>query len=183
MRACPYKKSMYNPVTRISEKCIGCYPAIEKGKQPMCVQNCIGKIRIMGFVSTPENAREDNPVDYLIHKKKLALPLYSQLGLEPNIYYIPPIHANLEYLTQIFGREAERAIKTYRDIRNDIVTQAILVLMGSTDSIIHSFKLKKDIVSAYDEKENELVTVPITEPVYVRESFDSKLNATRNNTP
>ena len=34
VRACPYKKSMYNPYTRTSEKCIGCYPAVEEGVQP-----------------------------------------------------------------------------------------------------------------------------------------------------
>jgi nitrate reductase beta subunit len=75
VRACPYKKSMYNPYTRVSEKCVGCYPAVEKGYQPMCVQNCIGKIRIMGFVNPPWKAREDNPVDYLIHKKNVSSPI------------------------------------------------------------------------------------------------------------
>ena len=35
---------------------------------------CIGKIRIMGFINPPWKARDDNPVDYLVHKKQLALP-------------------------------------------------------------------------------------------------------------
>src|SRR4030066_40276 len=34
---CPYKKSMFNPVTRISEKCIGCYPRVEEGTIPRCM--------------------------------------------------------------------------------------------------------------------------------------------------
>jgi nitrate reductase beta subunit len=183
MKACPYKKSMYNSFTRVSEKCIGCYPAVEQGRQPMCVQNCIGKIRIMGFVNTPENAREDNPVDYLIHKKKIALPLYSQLGLEPNIYYIPPVHVDKKYLTQMFGPDVELAIKRYRGLKDDIVTRSLFMLMGSTDSIIHSFKVVKDQVTALDEKGEVLVTVPITEPVIERGSYDNKLKASRNNTP
>ncbi len=183
VRACPYKKSMYNPYTRVSEKCIGCYPAVEKGYQPMCVQNCIGKIRIMGFVNPPWKVRENNPIDYLIHKKELALPYYPQLGLEPNIYYIPPIHADKTYLTQMFGPNVEHSIEQYKKIKNDITTQGLLVLMGSTDRIIHSFEVKNNTAYGYDEKGDEIVHVPITEPLYERESFDAKRQVVRNNTP
>lgn len=48
----------------------------------------------MGFVNPPWNLREDNPIDYLINKKEIALPYDPQLGLESNIYYVPLIHAN-----------------------------------------------------------------------------------------
>lgn len=183
VRACPYKKSMYNAYTRTSEKCVGCYPAVEQGYQPMCVQNCIGKIRIMGFVNPPWKAREDNPVDYLVHKMGLALPYYPQLGLEPNIYYIPPIHANREYLTQMFGPNVDDAIARYRKLQADPVAQGLLVLMGSTDRIMHSFKVKDGIASGYDEKGDEIVSVPVTEPMFERSAFDSKLGVVRNNTP
>lgn len=183
VRACPYKKSMYNPYTRISEKCIGCYPAVEQGKQPMCVQNCIGKIRIMGFISKPENAREDNPVDFLVHKKKLALPLYSQLGLEPNIYYVPPIHVDPKYLTQMFGPNVQEYIDNYKQIRSDEVAKGLFTLMGSTDKIIHSFKVKKEIATAFDEGGSEILSVPVTEPLIERKSYDKSAEATRNNTP
>lgn len=183
VRACPYKKSMYNAYTRTSEKCVGCYPAVEKGYQPMCVQNCIGKIRIMGFVNPPWKAREDNPVDYLIHKKGLALPYYPQLGLEPNIYYIPPIHANREYLAQMFGPLVDEAIGRYQKLHEDPVAQGLLVLMGSTDRIIHSFKVKSGIAYGYDEKGDEIVSVPVTEPMIDRTAYDQNLGAIRNNTP
>lgn len=183
VRACPYKKSMYNPHTRVSEKCVGCYPAVEQGYQPMCVQNCIGKIRIMGFVNPPWTMREDNPVDYLIHKKRLALPYYPQLGLEPNIYYIPPIHADPEYLRQMFGPMAEDAVKNYHELRHDPVAQGILVLMGCTDKIIHSFKVKEGMAYGYDEKGDEIVHTPVTEPLIERPAFDAKVGAVRNNTP
>ena len=183
VRACPYKKSMYNPYTRVSEKCVGCYPAVEKGYQPMCVQNCIGKIRIMGFVNPPWKAREDNPVDYLIHKKMLALPYYPQLGLEPNIYYIPPIHADNSYLTQMFGPNVDDAIARYKTLREDPVAQGLLVLMGSTDRIIHSFKVSSGIAYGYDEKGDEIVSVPVTEPLITRQAFDSSRKIVRHNTP
>ncbi len=183
VKACPYKKSMYNPYTRVSEKCVGCYPAVEQGLQPMCVQNCIGKIRIMGFINPPWSARENHPVDYLVHKKKLALPYYPQLGLEPNIYYIPPIHADIEYLKQMFGPNVQESIDEYKKLQNDPVAQGLLVLMGSTDRIIHSFDVKGGIAYAYDEKGDEIVNVPVQEPMIERQAFDSKYGTVRNNTP
>ena len=183
VRACPYKKSMYNPHTRVSEKCVGCYPAVEKGLQPMCVQNCIGKIRIMGFINPPWKAREDNPIDYLVHTKGLALPYYPQLGLEPNIYYIPPIHANRDYLEQMFGPNVDEAIERYKKLKDDPVAQGLLVLMGSTDRIMHSFKVKDGVAAGYDEKGDEIVSVPVTEPLIERVAYDKSYKTVRNNTP
>ncbi len=183
VRSCPYKKSMYNPYTRVSEKCIGCYPAVEQGYQPMCVQNCIGKIRVMGFINPPWKSRKDNPVDYLVHEMGLALPYYPQLGLEPNIYYIPPIHADKTYLTQMFGPRVDDAIAQYKKIKNDPKTQGLLVLLGSTDRIMHSFDVKHGTAYGYDEKGDEIVQVPVTEHVYERPKFDAKYQAVRNNTP
>ena len=183
VRACPYKKSMYNPYTRVSEKCVGCYPAVEEGTQPQCVVNCIGKIRVMGFINPPAKARDDNPVDYLVHKKQIALPYYPQLGLEPNIYYIPPIHADRTYLHQMFGPQVDGAVERYKKLTEDPVAQGLLVLMGSTDKIMHSFKVGESDVAGFDEKGGELVRVPVTEAVIERAAFDEKLGAPRNNTP
>ncbi|MFN3966597.1 MAG: 4Fe-4S dicluster domain-containing protein, partial [Endomicrobiia bacterium] len=87
VRACPYKKSMFRTFTQKSEKCISCFPGVEKGEQTQCVQNCIGKIRLFGFKSIWNKPKEDNPIDYLVHIKKIALPLYPQFGTEPNVYY------------------------------------------------------------------------------------------------
>jgi nitrate reductase beta subunit len=53
VRACPYKKVYFNPSTGTSEKCIACFPKIEQGIQPQCFVNCIGKIRLQGWVNTP----------------------------------------------------------------------------------------------------------------------------------
>lgn len=183
VRACPYKKSMYNPQTRVSEKCIGCYPAVEQGLQPMCVQNCIGRIRIMGFINPPWAARDDNPVDYLVHKKGLALPYYPQLGLEPNLYYVPPLHAPKEYLTQMFGPNVEEAMLRYREVQKDPVAQGLFVLMGATDRIIHRFDVKNGDVRAFDEKGDLIVAVPLTEPVIERKAYSEELGTIRQNTP
>ena len=183
VRACPYKKSMYNPYTRVSEKCIGCFPAVEQGFQPMCVQNCIGKIRIMGFINPPAKAREDNPVDYLVHKMGLALPYYPQLGLEPNVYYVPPIHADKEYLHQMFGPRVDEAIENYKKLINDKHAQGLFMLMGSTDRIIHHFGVENGYAYGQDENKQEVVRVPIEEPIFDRAAWDDKVEAVRVNTP
>jgi nitrate reductase beta subunit len=174
---------MYNPYTRVSEKCIGCFPAVEQGYQPMCVQNCIGKIRIMGFINPPLRASADNPVDFLVHKKGLALPYYPQLGLEPNVYYIPPIHADREYLHQMFGPLVDSAIENYKKLQSDRTAQGLLMLMGSTDRIIHHFEVKEEEAIAYDEKRNEIIRVPMTEPFWEREAWDADRQVVRVNTP
>ena len=183
VRACPYKKSMFNTYTRVSEKCIGCFPAVEHGEQPMCVQNCIGKIRVMGFISTPDKARPDNPVDYLVHTKKIACPLYPQLGLEPNIYYVPPIHADPKFLTQMFGPGTEQAIKNYRELAKDPVAHGLLTLIGSTKLILHRFEVKDGFAAGFDEAGAEVVRVPVVEPLIERSAWDAKLAAIRQNTP
>ncbi len=48
--ACPYKKTYYNWATGKSEKCILCYPRIESGQAPACMQSCVGRIRYLGVM-------------------------------------------------------------------------------------------------------------------------------------
>ncbi|MBF0457096.1 MAG: dehydrogenase [Nitrospirae bacterium] len=183
VRACPYKKPMFNVETRISEKCIGCYPKVEQGLMTQCVTNCIGRIRLHGYLNTPEKAVKENPIDYLVHVRKLALPLYPQFGTEPNIYYIPPIHAPVSYLEQMFGPGVGTAVRTYKNIPNDQTLKGLLVLFGSMEKILSSFKVDDKLAYGFDDKGNEIVKVPVTEPMFVREFFDSKLKVFRQNTP
>lgn len=119
VRGCPYKKSFFNAMTHVSEKCIGCYPAVEAGRQTQCTITCIGKIQLQGFISRPDQIREDNPIDYIVHIAKVAKPLYPQFGLEPNAYYIPPVHVPVAYLQQMFGWGVAEAIARYRRVAED----------------------------------------------------------------
>ena len=183
VRACPYKKVFFNPMTGTSEKCIACYPKIEQGIQPQCFEACIGKIRLAGFISRPEDAREDNPIDYLVHIRKVALPLFPQFGLEPNIYYIPPIHVPRPYLLQMFGPGVDKAIETYRSAPDDPNLASLLGLFGSTQKLISTWKRQGDMVAGADARGSELVRVPLREPVYVRDVFDSAYGVQRTNTP
>jgi len=181
VKACPYKKSFYNAVEGVSQKCIGCYPKIEQGLQPQCFVACIGKIRLQGWIDPPEHARADNPLDYLVHIKKAALPLFPQLGLEPNVYYIPPVHASEGFLVQMFGPAAAAAIETYRSARQDKVLAGLLTLIGSTERTVSFFAVRGDTAFGFDEHHNEIVRVPVTEPVVVRPSLDRDRGVARLN--
>jgi nitrate reductase beta subunit len=170
-------------MTGTSEKCIACFPKIETGEQPQCFVNCIGKIRFAGWISTPENAREDNPIDYLVHVRKLALPLFPQFGLEPNVYYIPPVHAPRTFLRQLFGPGVDHAVEVYRGSADDPDLSGLLSLFGSTQNVVPRWKREGDKVLGFDESGTELIRVPLREPVHIREAFDSARGVVRTNVP
>jgi nitrate reductase beta subunit len=58
-----------------------------------------------------------------------------------------------------------------------------MVLIGSSDRILHSFKVKDGTAFGFDERGDEIVRVPVTEPILERAAFDEKLKVARNNTP
>jgi nitrate reductase beta subunit len=183
VKGCPYKKVFFNPTTGTSEKCIACYPKIEQGLQPQCFENCIGKIRLQGWVSTPDKADAENPVDYLVHVRKMALPLFPQFGLEPNVYYVPPVHVPEKFLAQMFGPGVKQAVDAYRGAKTDPLLQGLFSLFGSTPGTIAKFKVQGETAIAFDEKKKELVRVPLREPVAVRPAFDRLYQIGRLNTP
>jgi nitrate reductase beta subunit len=181
VKACPYKKTFYNALNGTSEKCIACFPKIELGIQPQCFVNCIGKIRFAGWISKPENARAENPIDYLVHVRKVALPLFPQFGLEPNVYYIPPRNVPREFLLQMFGPNVDQALETYRKAPEDKDLAGLLSLFGSTEKIVAKWKRVKEEVFGYDESNREIVRVPLREAPTVRQAFDTARNVARSN--
>jgi nitrate reductase beta subunit len=183
VKGCPYKEVFFNPMTGTSEKCIACYPKIEQGLQPQCFVNCIGKIRLAGWISKPNEARADNPIDYLVHIKKVALPLFPQFGLEPNVYYIPPVHVPTPFLEQLFGPGAGQAVKAYRDAPKDPDLAGLLCLFGSTEAVVPRFKRQGETVIGTDEKGTPLVNVPRNEPIHVRPAYDRLYQIARLNCP
>jgi nitrate reductase beta subunit len=183
VKACPYKKVFFNPMTGTSEKCIACFPKIEQDIQPQCFVNCIGKIRLAGWISKPEQARTDNPMDYLVHIKKVALPLFPQFGLEPNVYYIPPIHAPVSFNRQLFGPGAGESMKVYRNAMNDPELAGLLGLFGSTEMVVPRFRHQGDITVGIDDKGAEILRVPLREPVHIRPALDAKNQLVRINCP
>jgi nitrate reductase beta subunit len=181
VKGCPYKKVFYNPVTKTSEKCIGCYPAVENGRQTQCTIACIGKIRLMGFLAQPKKIREDNPIDFLVHVKKIAKPLYPQFGLEPNTYYIPPIHVPPQYMKQMFGHGVAEAMELYRNAKDDKQLLGALLLFGATEEIIDTFKVKGDYAYGYNDKGAEVAKVPLVEPMHIRDAYSATRQAHQMN--
>lgn len=86
VEACPYKKIYFNPLFKRSEKCIFCFPRIEQGLPPACAQQCVGRIRFVGYLDDTEGA-----VHQLVAQWKVALPLHAEFGTQPNVYYVPPL--------------------------------------------------------------------------------------------
>ena len=183
VKGCPYKKVFFNPMTGTSEKCIACFPKIEEGIQPQCFVNCIGKIRMAGWISKPGEERADNPIDYLVRIRKIALPLYPQFGLEPNVYYIPPVHVPPKFLKQMFGPGVEDAIAAYRNAANDLDLAGLLCLFGSSDQIMPRWRRQGDTVIGLDESGKELRRIPMNEPVHIRPAFDARNQLVRINCP
>ncbi len=122
VNACPYKKIYFNEEISKSEKCIFCYPRIEKGLPTACAQQCVGRIRWIGYRDD-----ETGPIHLLVEKYKVALPLHAEWGTQPNVFYVPPTSPSkyasdgrtveehripLEYLESLFGPTAGEALAT-----------------------------------------------------------------------
>jgi nitrate reductase beta subunit len=169
---------MFRPNHEVSEKCIGCYPKIEQGLQTQCTEMCIGKIRGQGFLEQ-DNIREDNPIDYLVRVRKIALPLYPQYGTLPNVYYIPPIHVPPDYLVQMFGPGVEAAQKAYRGAKDDVQLAGLLHLFGSSPRIMERFAVANGVARGFDAKNALVAETPLVEPPVIREAHDQKLGVHR----
>lgn len=122
VEACPYKKIYWNHIKKISQKCIFCYPRVEGKVAPACARQCPGRLRFVGYMDD-----EAGPIWKLVKKWKVALPLHSEFGTEPNVYYVPPLspprfdekgnftkepRIPMEYIISLLGPEAEKALLT-----------------------------------------------------------------------
>src|SRR6266498_265883 len=196
MEACPYKKTLYRGTTRTTEKCIACFPRVEGRDQqgsgnPMqtrCMAACIGQIRMQGLVKMNNDGSwsEDryNPLYYMVHIAKVALPLYPQFGTAPNGYYIPPRWVPRDYLKQMFGPGVDDAIERYTYPDRELL--AVLQLFRRSNRIIFRYEIKEgpkvyeatlrgrkvttynDTVIAYGQDGKEIFRTQVEEPVHVR---------------
>jgi nitrate reductase beta subunit len=193
---CPYKKPMYRPDTRVSEKCIGCFPRVE-GTDPLsnglpmetrCMAVCPGQIRLQGLVPVETGGawkpEPTNPLYYLVREEQMALPLYPQFGTSPNVYYIPPRWVPRPYLKQMFGPGVDAAIAAYE--RPSRTAQAVLQLFRASQMIVFDFEVIKgekvfeinvngeplevfnDTVVGYGKDGEELVRVSVIEEQFER---------------
>jgi nitrate reductase beta subunit len=122
-----------------------------------------------------------NPMDYLVHESKVALPLYPQFGTEPNLYYIPPRWAPRDFLEQLFGPHVQEALARYTDPDKKLF--GLLRLFGTTETIISRFEVQDDVAIGFDYADRELVRVPLDEPMYIRPEYDQRHDVVRLNEP
>jgi nitrate reductase / nitrite oxidoreductase, beta subunit len=101
--------------------------------------------------------------------------------LEPNVYYVPPVHVPPAFLKQMFGAHVREAIATYRRASDDPKLLGALLLFGSTPRIIHRYKVENGFAIGYDEQDDEVSRVPLKEPIYVRPVYDEKFGTYRSN--
>ncbi|MEO5338447.1 MAG: hypothetical protein H7841_16390 [Magnetospirillum sp. WYHS-4] len=120
VRACPYDKIYYNAVAKKSQKCVFCYPLLEKGLEPQCVRSCVGKIRVFGNLMDPEST-----ISRLIRDPALGAEPYDpetslkavhrvinkgerrqyrpDFGTIPSVWYVPPKNIPKEDVEKYFG--------------------------------------------------------------------------------
>lgn len=122
LEACPYKVIYFNFITDTSMKCIFCYPRLEKNVANACARQCTARVRWVGFVDKPESI-----IYKLVKVWKVALPLHSEFGTNPNVFYIPPLAPSRlddggkidptkpriprEYLRYLFGPEVDKSLE------------------------------------------------------------------------
>ena len=121
---CPYKKVYFNPKIFRSEKCIFCFPRVERGLPPACAQQCVGRLRWVGYLDD-----EKGQVHALVRRWQVALPLHAEYGTQPNVYYLPPLpgpprydakgkpipgseRIPVSYLEGLFGPGVKKALAT-----------------------------------------------------------------------
>jgi DMSO reductase family type II enzyme iron-sulfur subunit len=121
--ACPYKRVYFNASRHIAQKCTSCFPRLEQGVAPACVRQCPGRVRHIDYLDN-----EDGHIHKLVNKWKVALPLRPDFGVEPNVFYVPPIlpvafneagefdeslsRVPLEYMRELFGPGVDHALAT-----------------------------------------------------------------------
>jgi DMSO reductase family type II enzyme iron-sulfur subunit len=122
--ACPYKKIYFNPRLSQSEKCVFCFPRVEKGLPPACAQQCVGRLRFVGYLDD-----EAGQVHRLVRRFEVALPLHPEYGTQPNVFYVPPLpgpprfdaqgrpvegsqRIPVAYLESLFGPGVRKALAT-----------------------------------------------------------------------
>ena len=88
-----------------------------------------------------------------------------------------------EFNRQLFGPGAKKAVELYKKAYEDKKLIGLLMLMGSTDQIISSFKVKGDITNGYcfgyNDKGEEIVKVPLKEQIVIRQEYDQKRDVHR----
>lgn len=161
IKACPYKKIYFNEVIGKSQKCIFCYPRLERGEVNACASQCPGRIRFVGLLDDPES-----PVHQLVLKYKVALGLFPEKGTHPNVYYVPPFNPPkegnagksilddprlpLDYLKYLFGPKVVSVIQFLESeltkAQSGENSEVLQLLIGRDNAV--RYRIVPDVVRA-----------------------------------
>jgi nitrate reductase beta subunit len=183
VRACPYKRTFLNRRTRTCEKCNGCFPLLEQGRVSLCVESCPGLARLQGYLRPGDEPRAGNPVEYLVRIRKVALPLYPQLGTGPNVYYLPPRNVPEPFLRQLFGPGVSEARAQLEELPHDPELRAALLLCGATTAPILRYRIGDREVRAWGAQGELVASIPLDLPVLDRQMLDPSRDPPRRNHP
>lgn len=160
VRACPYKKAFYNELTKTSQKCIFCYPRIEKGVATACARQCPGRLRFIGLLGD-----RDSPMGRLVHEYRVALPLHPEFRTGPNVYFVPPFapprrgnHGKsllaepripTAYLVSLFGEQVvevlERLEGELARVRRGEKSPILDLLIGRNEAVRYRIPVTKSV--------------------------------------
>jgi steroid C-25 hydroxylase beta subunit len=162
IEACPYKRISFNESRVIAQKCHSCYPRLEAGVAPACVRQCPGRARHIDYM---ENT--SGQVYRLVHEWKVALPLRPDFGVEPNVFYVPPLappafkengefdwdnpRIPRDYLREMFGPNVDAALDTLQSEREKVAAGGASELM---DLLIS--RRWEDLLGPFDQNPAEL---------------------------
>jgi nitrate reductase beta subunit len=161
MKACPYKKIYFNELLGKAQKCIFCYPRIEKGEVNACARQCPGRLRFVGFLDDPTSA-----VHKLVHVYKVALGLFPEKGTGPNVFYVPPFNPPrsgnygksvlddprmpMDYLKYLFGDEVVDVIRRLegelRHAQNGGTSEVLQLLIGRDEHVRYQIPKHEDLI-------------------------------------
>lgn len=162
VEACPYKKVYYDHVRQVASKCIFCLPRIEEGVAPACARQCPGRLRFVGYRDDP-----DGPIHKLVEQWKVAIPLHPEYGLEPNVFYVPPMsppkldaegrptdepRIPLAYLESLFGKAVGPALEI-------LLAEREKTRSGGSSELM-------DLLIAYDWNDNFKLDAPRQREVF-----------------
>ncbi len=84
--ACPYQVRFINTATGKADKCSACYPRVDRGEPPACVETCLGGARMFGDFNDPESQ-----VSQASQGRKVTRLISDKVDTGPMVYYLEDI--------------------------------------------------------------------------------------------
>ncbi len=176
VKGCPYKKIYYNPVEKVAQKCILCYPRLptwdpatntyddnlgadgQNVGRNFCFAQCVGRIRYVGYYEPAKGPDHPDNLSYnvnrLIDEFQVALQLHPEFGTQPNVYYIPPLSPGnripIDLLADLFGDNCSQThaerVTRIENIFAKLETERANAAAGGDSGLV-------DILTSYSESD------------------------------